>query len=69
MALRQRFIYRRHDLLIRQHPVGVRHPVFAKIAHFLKDQTVSEAELCPAHLNHAVPPCAFDVAPDAAAHD
>jgi hypothetical protein len=43
MPPRQRFVHRSYDLFIRQHPVGMSHPVFAKIAHFLGDQPVAEA--------------------------
>ena len=49
--------------------IGVSHPVFAKIAHFVSDQTIAEIELDPPHLNHAAPLSAFDAAPDAVAHD
>jgi hypothetical protein len=30
----------------------MRHPTFAKIAHFSRDQAVAEAQLRSAHLNH-----------------
>ena len=33
MPLRKRLVHRRHDLVVRQHPIGIRHPDFAKIAH------------------------------------
>ena len=56
MPPRQRFVHRSYDLFIRQHPVGVFHPAFAKIAHFFGDQSVAKAELRSAHLNHAVLP-------------
>jgi len=69
MPPRQRLVNCRHDLLVRQHLIGVRHPLFAKIAHFLGDQPIAEAELCSPHLNHAVAPRAFDAALAAAAHD
>ena len=69
MPLRQGVVYRRHDLFICQHLIGVLHPVFAKIAHFVSDQTIAEIELDPPHLNHTVPLSAFDAAPDAVAHD
>ena len=69
MPLRQGVVYRRHDLFICQHLIGVLHPVFAKITHFVSDQTIAEIELDPPHLNHAVPLSAFDAAPDAGAHD
>ena len=69
MPLRQVFVYCRHDLLVRQNLVGVRHPVFPQIAHFLGDQSVAEAQLCPPHLNHVGAPPVFGAAPDAGAHD
>ena len=28
---------RHHDVVVRQHPIGIRHPVFAQIAHILSD--------------------------------
>ena len=50
--------------------IGVLHPVFAKIAHFLRNQPVAEAALRPSHLNHAAchAPLMRPV-PDAAVHD
>jgi hypothetical protein len=52
MTSRQRRVYRSHDLFIRENPVSMRHPTFAKIAHFSRDQAVAEAQLRSAHLNH-----------------
>jgi len=69
VPLRQGVVYRRHDLFICQDLIGVSHPVFAKIAHFLSNKTIAETELGTPHLNHAVPLSAFDAAPDAVAHD
>jgi hypothetical protein len=41
-----------------------------KIAHFLGNQAVAEAELSPPHLNHAASPASLmRSAPDAADHD
>jgi len=37
MPFHQRFVHGGYDLLVRQHLIGVRHPAFAKIAHFLSD--------------------------------
>ncbi len=53
MALPQCVVDDRDNLLIGQHFVGVFHPVFAKIAHFLRDQPIPETELPSPHLNHA----------------
>ena len=53
MSFRQSLVHRRNNGLIRQHRIGVLHPVFAKIAHLLGNQPVAEAELPPPHLNHA----------------
>ena len=52
MALAQGVVHGRHDLLIRQHLIGVPHPVFAQIAHLFGDQSVAEAALGAPHLNH-----------------
>ena len=43
---------RAHDLFICENPVSMRHPTFAKVAHFSRDQAVAEAQLRSAHLNH-----------------
>ena len=56
MAPGQRLVHRRDDALVAQHPVGMLHPSFAKVAHLLGNQTVAEAELRSAHLNHAAFP-------------
>ena len=56
MPMRQSFVHGADDLLIHQHPIGVFHPIFAKIAQFRGDQPIAETELCPPHLNHIVPP-------------
>ena len=53
MALRQRFVYRRDDRIIRQQLIDVTHPCFAQIAHLLGDQAIAKAELRAAHLDHA----------------
>jgi len=47
--------YTQLQSFIRQHPVGVFHPTFAKIAYFSGDPPVAKAELRSAHLNHVVP--------------
>ena len=39
-------------MFVRQHLIGVCHPAFAEIAHFLSDQSIAEAELRASHLNH-----------------
>ena len=52
MPFHQRFVHGGDDLLVRQHLIGVRHPDFAEIAHFLSDQSIAEAELRASHLNH-----------------
>ncbi|MCK1541911.1 hypothetical protein IVB12_07980 [Bradyrhizobium sp. 179] len=62
-------MHRGHDLLVRQHLIGVLHPLFAKITHLLGDQPIAKAELRPPHLNHLAAPRAFDAALDVAAHD
>jgi len=62
MPPRQSFVHGCDNVLVREHRVGVLHPVFAKIAHFLGDQSVAEAELRPAHLNHGCFLRAFDAA-------
>ena len=53
MPPRQSLVHRCDNVLVREHRIGVLHPVFTKIAHFLGDQSVAEAELRPPHLNHA----------------
>jgi hypothetical protein len=52
MPFRQCLVHGRNDRFIRQDRIGVLHPVFAKIAHFVRDQPVAKAELGPPHLNH-----------------
>jgi len=52
MALRQGLIDRRHQLFVRQHRIGMRHPRFAQIIDFRRDQAVTEAQLRAPHLNH-----------------
>ena len=70
MPSRQCFVHRSYDLLVRQHPVGVPHPAFAKIAYLFGDQPVTEAELRSAHLNHAVSSASSTrPVPGAADHD
>ena len=69
MPSRQSLVHRRDNVLVREHRVGVLHPVFTKIAHFLGDQSVAEAELRPPHLNHAASSAAsMRPVPDAADH-
>jgi hypothetical protein len=58
MALRQGLVHGDHHVFIGQHLID-RHPVVAKIAHFLGDQFVAEVELGAAHLNHASSPRAW----------
>ena len=48
----QRLVHRSHDFLVSKHSIGVVHPLFAKITHFLGDQPIAKAELRPPHLNH-----------------
>jgi hypothetical protein len=62
MPFRQCLIHGCNNGFIRQHRIGVLHPVFAKIAHFLGNQPVAEAELPPSHLNHDAFLTAFDAA-------
>ena len=52
MTLRQGLIDRRHQLFVRQHRIGMRHPRFAQIIDFRRDQAVAEAQLRAPHLNH-----------------
>ena len=69
MSLHQRFVHGSHDLFVRQHLIGVCHPAFAEIAHFLSDQSITEAELRASHLNHGSSPRALPrFSPDAANH-
>ena len=69
MALRQSLVYRRHDFFVRQHLIGVSHPVFVQILHFFSDQPIAEGALRPPRLNH---PCFSRASvrrhPDAAEH-
>jgi hypothetical protein len=53
LALRQRIVNRRDDALVGQHLIGVLHPSLAQIAYLFSDQSVAEAQLRAAHLNHA----------------
>jgi len=53
VALRQGLVDRRYDLLIGQSTVRGFHPIIAKIAYFLGDQTIAKTELAAPHLNHA----------------
>jgi hypothetical protein len=69
MPQRQGFVYCRHDLLVRQDLIGVVHPLFPQITHFLGDQPIAEVELCPPHFNHVDASRAVGAAADAAAHD
>ena len=66
MTLRQGIVHSPHQLLVRQNLIGMRHPVFPQITDFLDDQSVAEAELGTAHLNHDEPSRA---APAEAARD
>jgi hypothetical protein len=70
MPFRQSLVHGRNDRFIRQHRIGVLHPVFAQITHFLRNQPVAKAELRSSHLNHAasLAPLMPGV-PDAAVHD
>src|SRR5438270_2519282 len=52
MSSRECLVHRTYDLLIRENPISMGHPAFAKIAHFPGDQAVAEAQLRSAHLNH-----------------
>jgi hypothetical protein len=52
MPLGQGLVYRRHDFLVRQYLIGVFHPVFVQILHFVGDQSVTEGALRPPRLNH-----------------
>ena len=52
MSLAQGLINGCDDGLVVQDPVGILHPIFAKIIHLFGDQPVAKAALCPAHLNH-----------------
>ena len=70
MPFRQSLVHGRDDVLVREHRVGVLHPIFTKIADLLGDQSVAEAELRPPHLNHAASSAAsMRSVPDAANHD
>jgi hypothetical protein len=53
MSLPHGLIHNRDNLFVRQHLIGMRHPAFAKIVHFLRDQPVAETQLLSPHLNHA----------------
>ena len=67
MPLHQRFVHGSYDLFVRQHLIGVCHPAFAEIAHFLSNQSIAEAELSASHLNHGSSPRALPrLSPDAA---
>jgi hypothetical protein len=52
MPLRQSLVNRRHDFVVRQHLIGVSHPVFVQILHFFCDQPIAEGALRPPRLNH-----------------
>jgi hypothetical protein len=54
MPFHQCFVHGGYYLLVRQRLIGVCHPAFAQIAHFLSDQSIAEAELRPSHLNHGL---------------
>ena len=69
MALAEGLVHGRYHLLIRQHLIGVPHPVFAQIAHLFGDQAVAEAALCTPHLNHVACAGTSTAAPGAAVHD
>ena len=70
MALAQSFVHSRHQRLIRQHPIGLCHPVFAQVFDLSSDQAIAEATLRASHLNHVL--CSGTSRspyPDAAGHD
>ena len=52
MPPRQSLVYRRHDFFVRQHLIGVSHPVFVQIPYFFRDQPIAEGALRPPRLNH-----------------
>jgi hypothetical protein len=52
MPLGQGLVDGRHDFLVRQYLIGVFHPVFVQILHFVGDQTVTKGALRPPRLNH-----------------
>src|SRR5262245_40205393 len=56
VALCQGLVHSGYDLFVGQDAVSGLHPIIAKVAHFLGDQTIAEAELSAAHLNHACLP-------------
>jgi hypothetical protein len=53
MPLAQSFENSRHQLLIIEKCIGVRHPIFAQLRHFLGNQTLAKAELLATEFNHA----------------
>ena len=69
MALAEGFVHGRHQRFIRQHLIGMRHPVFAQIVDLSSDQAVAEAALRAPHLNHAFYSETLPPHPGAAGHD
>jgi hypothetical protein len=70
MSFRQCLVYDRNDGFIRQHRIGVVHPVLAKIAHLLGNKAVAKTELRPPHLNRrACLAASRQPVPDAAVRD
>src|SRR5262249_9388618 len=70
MSFGQSLVHGRNHGLVRQHRIGMLHPVSAEIAHSLSNKSATEAELRPPHLNHAafLAPSTCPV-PGAADHD
>ena len=65
----QGLVNRRHDLRVVERLIGVFHPRFVQVLHFLGDQPVTEAALGTVGLNHASSSCAaVRRHPAAAAH-
>jgi hypothetical protein len=56
MPPRQGAVHRRHQMIVRQHPIGVPHPRFAEVGDLCGDQPVAKASLPAAMLDHAFVP-------------
>jgi hypothetical protein len=56
MPTRQGAVHRRHQMIVRQHPIGVPHPRFAEVGDLCGDQPVAKASLPAAMLDHAFVP-------------
>jgi hypothetical protein len=70
MSLRQGLVHNRDHLFVRKHCIGMRHPILAQIAHFLRDKSVAKTQLLPPHLNHAASSAVLaQPVPGAAGHD